>query len=429
MATPPTVFISSTIYDFADLRSALRWWLKENGYTVYASEFNDIGIDISNDSYAACLKAIEDSDYFILLVGSRSGGWYSKDEQISITRAEYEKAYELFTNNGKPIIIPFVRRSLLTIVHDHPELRKVLNNTNGDSDNSSILLDHGFKKEDEAKSVLKFIELIKRTEDMKVANKNNTSRPQGNWVYPLSSFDDIVDTLQVQMNLKRRIPEQILSENLSNELSNNMALLLIKMKDKILPAAVLSHTFLNLFTDGFPGKITLPKEIAGLYNMFALGTTKFISECSNLFIENAVKVGLFMKYDTKQRKFCSTPLHKHIIRLYHLMVTQLPIGEKAGLESSLLCIRFRDESRQVLLVDQEEILSMIRWAEVCTEITNLHIRLSAALKGIDEIDWLDPIPSPGIFTEVREEIKQETITKKEANNYIDRMITRCEKNK
>lgn len=37
----PVVFISSTIYDFRDLRSALKFWLEEFGYEVMASEWND----------------------------------------------------------------------------------------------------------------------------------------------------------------------------------------------------------------------------------------------------------------------------------------------------------------------------------------------------------------------------------------------------
>ena len=38
---PPTVFICSTIYDFQDLRSAIKYFLERQGCRVLASEFND----------------------------------------------------------------------------------------------------------------------------------------------------------------------------------------------------------------------------------------------------------------------------------------------------------------------------------------------------------------------------------------------------
>ena len=41
MIKRPTFFLSSTIYDFLDLRSALKFSLEERGCTVFASEFND----------------------------------------------------------------------------------------------------------------------------------------------------------------------------------------------------------------------------------------------------------------------------------------------------------------------------------------------------------------------------------------------------
>ena len=38
----PKVFVSSTIYDFKGLRSALKYWLTEKGYEVRMSECNDL---------------------------------------------------------------------------------------------------------------------------------------------------------------------------------------------------------------------------------------------------------------------------------------------------------------------------------------------------------------------------------------------------
>lgn len=82
----PKIFVSSTIYDFKDLRSALKYWLTEKGYEVRMSERNDFKKDSSQNSYQACLDSIEECDYFILLIGSGAGGIYSQNPLITITQ-------------------------------------------------------------------------------------------------------------------------------------------------------------------------------------------------------------------------------------------------------------------------------------------------------------------------------------------------------
>lgn len=91
----PVIYISSTIYDFQDLRSALKFWLEELGYEVMLSDFNDFTKPLETNSYEACLRAIARADYFILLMGARVGGFYDAVNNISITRMEYRTAYEL----------------------------------------------------------------------------------------------------------------------------------------------------------------------------------------------------------------------------------------------------------------------------------------------------------------------------------------------
>jgi hypothetical protein len=59
------------------------------------SDFNDFTKPLEQNSYEACLRAIESPDYFILLIGARVGGFYEPAQKVSITRIEYRKAYEL----------------------------------------------------------------------------------------------------------------------------------------------------------------------------------------------------------------------------------------------------------------------------------------------------------------------------------------------
>ena len=74
----PRIFISSTIHDFADLRSAIKFYLEERGCEALLSEFNDFGKPVDTNSYDACIKAIDSADYFVLLIGAHVGGWYDE---------------------------------------------------------------------------------------------------------------------------------------------------------------------------------------------------------------------------------------------------------------------------------------------------------------------------------------------------------------
>lgn len=58
----PRIFISSTIYDFRDLRSALRYWFEEVGLDV---KYNTQFFSQHNSSYR-CLVSITKLSHYIL---------------------------------------------------------------------------------------------------------------------------------------------------------------------------------------------------------------------------------------------------------------------------------------------------------------------------------------------------------------------------
>src|ERR1022692_2755439 len=121
----PRIFISSTIYDFRDLRSALKYWLEGLNLEVMLSEVNDFAKSGDDNSYEACLKAIERSDYFVLLVGARVGGLYDIAKKISITRMEYRHAYECL-QKGRLKIFAFVRNDIWVVREDRKALERIL---------------------------------------------------------------------------------------------------------------------------------------------------------------------------------------------------------------------------------------------------------------------------------------------------------------
>src|SRR5262245_35369794 len=120
---PPTLFLSSTIYDFKDLRSAIKYYLEHQGCRVLASDFNDFPKPLEKHSYEACLKSIAEADFFILLIVARVGGWYDEPNKVSITQQEYREAYRLH-QEGKLKILSFVRADVWRMKDDRKLLEK-----------------------------------------------------------------------------------------------------------------------------------------------------------------------------------------------------------------------------------------------------------------------------------------------------------------
>src|SRR5688572_20499247 len=107
----PVFFVSSTIDDFKDIRSALKYYLEEQGCTVLASEYNDFKKPVDKTITDACIEALKKAQYYILLIGGRVGSWYDEESRISITRHEYHEAYKLHLE-GRMKLLLFVRNEI-----------------------------------------------------------------------------------------------------------------------------------------------------------------------------------------------------------------------------------------------------------------------------------------------------------------------------
>lgn len=198
MKSKPTFFISSTIYDFADLRSAIKYYLEQQGCVVLASEFNDFGQPLAEHSYDACLKQIRAADYFVLLIGSRVGGWYDKCNRISITRQEFREAYKLHAQ-GKLKIITFVRAEVWTVKEDRKALHKYLEKIELDDAVKRQISNAPSKAAEDAQAIIEFLEEVGRNKETAEAAKSGGLPPPGNWIYNFSKFEDVINTLHSQV--------------------------------------------------------------------------------------------------------------------------------------------------------------------------------------------------------------------------------------
>lgn len=112
MNLQPTIFISSIISEFYDLRGALKYFLGKSGFRVLMSEEPDFGADCDKDSLDNCKTRISVSDYYFLIIGVKPGFEFEleDDKKTTVTFEEFKYFLQL-KQKGKDInLLAFVRK-------------------------------------------------------------------------------------------------------------------------------------------------------------------------------------------------------------------------------------------------------------------------------------------------------------------------------
>lgn len=309
MSIKPRVYVSSTIYDFADLRSALKYWLEEFDLEVQMSEFNDFEVNLDLNSFQACLDSISRCDYFILLIGKRKGAWYLEPEKTSITQKEYRTAYEL-AKKGDIKILSFVRRSIWNIKEDRKAIKKEAVDLNVNEIKSDLIEDPEF--------VFDFIDEVRRATEMKQAIKEGAEYPSHNWIYLFDNFKDISDALKINLNLFGDLREKAIRCNLKDELERNLIKSDIKIKDGIYTGNAVrilqARSSLKLDPKFDTESIIVPIEKKLLIRT-AASWILLRFDSSNFALKEAIKSAIFLDYDKEKGEYIVGKIQRLLLRL------------------------------------------------------------------------------------------------------------------
>lgn len=169
MNLQPTIFISSIISEFYDLRGSLKYFLGKSGFRVLMSEEPDFGADCGIDSLDNCKNQIEKSDYYLLLIGDKPGTEFEIDgKQTTVTFEEFRHYIKLAKAGKQLNFIAFVRQQTWTnyenddLTKIHPQQKDLIN---------ELLNNSLFEKQ-------------------KI----------GRWRYTFEKFSDIITTLETNQN-------------------------------------------------------------------------------------------------------------------------------------------------------------------------------------------------------------------------------------
>lgn len=317
MSVKPKIFISSTIYDFKDLRSSMKYWLESLGYEVMLSEYNDFTKPLDENSYNACFNTIGSCDYFILLIGNRVGGLYNKIEKISVTRQEYRIAYGL-AKSKKIKLVTFIRKDIWDIREDRRALSDLLKQDYQEKlekEEIENISNHQSTFVNDAELTFSFIKEVTRANEMKQAIQGKGEFPIGNWTHQFNTFQDIVDVLQTELKFSQSLSREALSRNLKREIKYNLSLLTEELEGGVGVITYYGTKARHHFKGSYTDYSEIPREELVSFIFFYLDVVNSPFKLSVTFTNQALISGEFLDFDSSTNSYQLSLVHN---ALFHL---------------------------------------------------------------------------------------------------------------
>ena len=408
----PKVFISSTVFDFRDLRSAVKFWLEEHGYDVQLSEYNDFRKNLDKNSFDACLEAIDSSDFFLLLIGARVGGLYDRDKRESITRMEYRRAYEALRERRLKMIV-LVRREVWDLREDRKGLKEYLLQTVKESkelndEELSAIVNHPSTLVNDAKSIFDFLGEVARVEEMRAAQEKGEDFPPGNWISPFHDFRDVIDLLRANLIATRPLRRATVEANVRHELLTIGASLSGMIDEGLFFDYWWSSSSREHLGSEGSEYVRLPAKAAGDLGLWIVFCRRGHQLRDTSTIDSAIDSGVFLEYDRETDSYNASSIQKRLLqlrnqirRLKHLEDFPKGMMETAG---DLSGARRGDKP---VSVSRFILLTALALADCHINIVNLCRAIYLALDGqtehLDRLEIRPTTPDPEMANRIEKE--------------------------
>lgn len=416
----PSFFLSSTIYDFKDLRSALKYFLEQQGCSVLASEYNDFPKTLEEHSYDACIKALQKADYFVLLIGARVGGWYDKTARVSITQQEYREAYKLHLQ-GKLKLISLVRADVWRLREDRKELSTFLETLDLDPGVTAAIRNHPNKSATDADFICSFISEICRNKETKDALNTSTAMPTGNWVHVFENFRDVADVIQAQTFSGIPIEHVTLRRLLLREILEVLRSSLVKFKEDHVYSPLTSmelfhreHTItldsrdqphIEVNTKRWDILCTFSIQLLGIkYNPFIL--------------QRALESAAFLTYDLNSGTYQEEPVYDAL----YLLQEEIRRLNLVNTSETMAVVyeytpRARRPETQSVSIETMKLLPFLhlldRWINIIELSRAIVVHLRGKPFSMPRLRPRSPIPG------MNEQLEKERVSLKEVDKFVD----------
>lgn len=409
----PTIFLSSTIYDFRDLRSALKDYLELRGCTVFASEQNDFEKELDVHSYDACLKTIEKCDLFVLFIGSRVGGLKDEAKKQSITRAEYEHAYKR-AKTGDVRILSFVRRDVWTYREAVKELERYLE-TEAKQLQERPIQRAPTKFMTDAEAIINFIELVSRNAETSKASKGQGEFPVANWVHQFSTFAEVRSAIDPLIFAGLEVPQAAGRAALYNRLTALLRVLLLNKSSGPFMANVRIRELVGEIG------LTIPQIMTGLMVNQQTWTTLVVllTHLVPIRVDSAPLVPflsdpLLLAYDPRTGTFRETEEHR---ALNDLIQAIEQFGRASKDFNAAEFMIGKDGNASSIRVDGQMTATLLHLLLRLATMTDLALALARAMNGKR---FVRPAPMPrGPFVDQEDGLAKEALTIDAVRSFVE----------
>ena len=356
--TIPNVFISSTVTEFCDLRSAIAYTLRTQGYNVYLSEAADFDVKGDRSAFEECFTNIRNSDFYILIIGSTRGSIFAED--ISITRQEYRIAREAFLPQGRPRLLMYIRETT----------EIALNGNKHDWEKSGI---------NDAEHLRSFINEVK--------SPGIEGAP--NYLVKFRDFESLMTSLARSMNLGRDLPEKLIRHSLLSELLSNLTHIVGGENAVLFPKHRYMTSVRNgieLTPDDMYGEINITDDQSIRLGM-SLVTRMEGASLQTRCMEDAIDKGVFLAFNPATNLLEETPIH----RLLNQTVVDIDNLRKRDIRTDWADVvvkaiyEFRHKHTALLRIRCMDLAFAFAYYDTTEDIFQGHLALCKYLLGVSDV--------------------------------------------
>lgn len=413
----PTIFLSSTIYDFQDLRSALKDYLELRGCTVFASEHNDFEKPLDVHSYEACLRTIEQCDLFVLFIGSRVGGLKDETAGVSITRAEYEHAYAL-AQQGRIRLLSFVRSEVWTYRESVKALSRYLE-ADTERMQERPLVKAPTKFMTDAQAIIAFIEQVARNAETSKAARGHGAFPVANWIHQFRTFAEVRSAIDPLIFAGLEVPQAAGRAALYNRLTALLQILLLKGQSGPLVATARIRALvqgIRLTVPQVMGQVVVDQKTWSSLIFLSTHLLPIRVDAAPLF--PFLSDPLLLAYDPKTGAFVETEEHR---ALNDLILAMDGYGRAAEHFDFAEFVRGKNGNAATVPVNGQMLATLLHLLLRLATMTELAIALAESMKG--KAFRRPPALPRGPFVDQEENLCKEALTIEDIQAFIE---SRCQ---
>ena len=387
----PSVFISSTVREFRDLRSAIAYTLRTQGYIVYLSEAAEFDVHGDRSAIEECFENIRNCDYYILIIGGIRGNLFDGD--TSITRQEYRVARDSYLSKKRPLINLFLRESIENVLQSTPEVQS----------------EAGIDNPEHLKSFI-----------FEVEKPPVEGTP--NYLTRFRDFEDVIRSMATRLSLGRTLSEQLLRHSLLYELLSNLT----HIVSKELTSAIPQHRSMKRTRKEIeisPEQLEKTMELSGdnlKHLVFALVGRTTSKELHVDCIEEAIRQGLFLRYNTTTALFEESAVHKALQQILTDMEALRRLDDHS-IDNIRWDINILDAAmpqrrgpENILCVKGWDLASAFSYYDRIENIYNVHIAVCKVLLGIsEELEPYELTPITPVGEQEEQKIRSHAISVEE----------------